>query len=165
MKFSYEQRLEVALAYLNGNGSYKKIARQFHMDPSDVQKWVALYRNHGVDGLTKKTGKYTGDFKVSVIEYMHKNKISVRETAAHFKIPSFRSVLMWERIYYEQGAEGLYKERRGKARKMNPKLHSTQLKTVKENELLLEVQKLRMENEYLKKYNALIQEKSKMRQK
>ncbi|EGP5042782.1 helix-turn-helix domain-containing protein [Enterococcus faecium] len=54
MKFSYEQRLEVALAYLNGNGSYKKIARQFHMDPSDVQKWVALYRNHGVDGLTKK---------------------------------------------------------------------------------------------------------------
>lgn len=66
---------------------------------------------------------------------------------------------------YEQGAEGLYKERRGKARKMNPELHSTQLKTVKENELLLEVQKLRMENEYLKKYNTLIQEKSKMRQK
>jgi len=161
MKISYEQRLEATLAYLNGNGSYKKVAKQFSMHSSNLQKWVALYRNHGIEGLIKKPGKYTGDFKVSVIEYMHTHGTSVRETAAHFKIPSFRSVLMWERIYYQEGADGLYKERRGKARKMNPKLQATSLKTIKENELLLEVQKLRMENEYLKKYNALIQEKSK----
>ncbi|EPI03700.1 hypothetical protein D920_00285 [Enterococcus faecalis 13-SD-W-01] len=26
------------------------------MDPSDVQKWVELYQNHGIDGLTSKCG-------------------------------------------------------------------------------------------------------------
>lgn len=26
------------------------------MDPSDVQKWVDMYQNHGVDGLTSKCG-------------------------------------------------------------------------------------------------------------
>ncbi|WP_431606184.1 hypothetical protein [Enterococcus rotai] len=92
---------------------------------------------------------------------MHNTKSSVRETAAYFGIPSFRSVLMWERLYYEEGPTGLFKENRGRSRKMNPKIHPTPLDKKTENQLLTEIQQLRMENEYLKKYNSLTLERMK----
>ena len=67
-------------------------------------------------------------------------------------------VTRWERIYLEEGAEGLMKERRGKAcsasgtrRGRPPKLD----KKVEED-LIAENQRLRMEIEYLKKLSALV---------
>lgn len=34
---------------------------------------------------------------------MHNTGASLRQTAAHFNIPSKESVSKWERIYYEEG--------------------------------------------------------------
>lgn len=111
-------------------------------------------------GLSTKHGTYTGEFKVSVVEYMHNTGASIRKTAAHFNIPSFRTVSRWERIYYEQGKDALFVEQRGRASKMGTK-HPRKPKTNTEanEDLLSEVQRLRMENEYLKKLNALIQKR------
>ena len=65
-----------------------------------------------------------------------------------FGIQSDATVAKWERIYYEQGKEALYEERRGRSKPM-PKKKKT-IKEVNSNEdLLAEVQRLRMENEYL----------------
>lgn len=74
-----------------------------------------------IEGLTAKNGTYTGDFKVAVVEYMHNTRTSMRQTAAHFNIPIFKSVSGWERSYYEEGKEALYEERRGRASKMGMK--------------------------------------------
>jgi transposase len=91
---------------------------------------------------------------------MHTTGASIRQTAAHFNIPSTKSVSDWERIYYEEGKEALYEERRGRASKMGAKRPKKPKKDVQTNEdLLAEVQRLRMENEYLKKLNALVQER------
>ena len=57
-------------------------------------------------------------------------------------------------------------ERRGRASKMGTKHPRKNKKTIQENEdLLAEVQRLRMENEYLKKLNALVQEREKSEKK
>ena len=91
--------------------------------------------------------------------------MSLTETATHFCIPSEPTVSKWERIYYEEGPEALLEERRGR-RSMGKKKPSKPKKNVNENEdLLAEVQYLRMENEYLKKLNALVQERKKSEQK
>ena len=64
----------------------------------------------------------------------------------------------WERIFLEEGAEGLMKERRGKAsaasgtRKGRP----PKLDPRVEEDLIAENQRLRMEIEYLKKLSALV---------
>ena len=78
-------------------------------------------------------------------------------------MPTEAQVLNWERIYYEEGPEALYIDRRGRKPNMiketSPK--KKQLRTEVEEDLIKEVQRLKMENEYLKKLNALVQERIK----
>lgn len=160
--YSTEFKLEIVERYLKGDVALKKLAQEYHVSYGDIQKWRDTYQEHGVAGLSTTHGTYTGDFKVSVVEYMHKTGASIRKTAAHFNIPSFGTVSKWERIYYEQGKEALYEERRGRTVRMGTKRQQKPKKNIEKNEdLLSEVQRLRMENEYLKKLNALIQEREK----
>ena len=56
--------------------------------------------------------RYTGEFKQMVVETMRKNGLSYRETARKYEISDNKSVASWERIYLEEGPEGLYIERR-----------------------------------------------------
>lgn len=164
--YSTKLKLEVVQRYLKGDIGLKTLAEQYYVNKSDIQKWKAAYVEHGVEGLGKTHGTYTGDFKVAVVEYMHTTGASMRQTAAHFNIPSMRTVSDWERIYYEEGKEALFEERRGRASKMGTKHPRKNKKTIQENEdLLAEVQRLRMENEYLKKLNALVQEREKSEKK
>jgi transposase len=69
--------------------------------------------------------------------------------------------LKWERIYYEEGPQGLYIERRGRNKNMSSKPKKKKISNENEEDLIEEVQRLRMENEYLKKLNALVQERIK----
>ena len=72
---------------------------------------------------------------------------------------------MWERIYYEEGRDALLQERRGRKR-MDKKKPVKPKRDINQNEdLLAEVQRLRAENEYLKKLNALVQERERSEQK
>ena len=99
----------------------------------------------------KPNRRYTPEFKIRVVETMHREKLSYHEAARQFNIPDHHSVAAWERIYLEEGAEGLRIERRGrKSTGRTPKLE----KKVEED-LIAEVQRLRAENAYLKKIECL----------
>ena len=97
---------------------------------------------------------YTGEFKQHVIETMRNEKLSYRETARQFGIGNCSHVSHWERIYLEEGPEGLYIERRGRRNKQSP----VSLQKQTEEDLIAEVQRLRAENAYLKKLKALVVE-------
>ena len=163
-KYSTELKLEIVLRYLNGTEAITRLAKEYCVFKSDIQKWRDAYLEHGIEGLCTTNGTYSGDFKVSVVEYMHNTGTSIRQTAAHFNIPSYPTVSSWEKIYNEQGKEALYKETRGRASKMGVKKANSKKKSTETNEdLLAEVKRLRMENEYLKKLNALIQERKELK--
>lgn len=59
-----------------------------------IRKWLALYKKHGTDELCMTDGTYSGDFKVSVVEYMQDTDASLQLTAAHFNIPFKESVIL-----------------------------------------------------------------------
>ena len=99
--------------------------------------------------------RYTGEFKQKVVEIMQKEKLSYRETARQFEISDNKMVAKWERIYLEEGPKGLYIERRGRKSTGRPR----KLPKEVEEDLLTEVQRLRAENAYLKKLNALVAER------
>ena len=98
--------------------------------------------------------KYTGEFKQMVVETMRKELLSYQETARRFEVRSDTQVKNWERIYLEEGPEGLYIERRGRKSTNKKK----KLKPEVEENLIAEVQRLRAENAYLKKLRALVLE-------
>lgn len=102
--------------------------------------------------------RYTGEFKQMVVEDMINNKLSYSEAARKFELSDHHIPLRWERIYLEEGAEGLYIERRGRACSASGTAKGRPRKLGKkvEEDLLAEVQRLRIENEYLKKLDALV---------
>jgi transposase len=151
--------------YLSGKcGGYRQLENKYGIHHKAIQRWVGLYQLHGVEGLCRISGTYSGDFKIDVIEYMHNQKLSLTETANRFCIPSHYTVAKWERIYFEEGPEALQEERRGK-HMGNKKAYKRKEKVDENEDLLAEVQRLRMENEYLKKLNALVLEREKSEQK
>ena len=97
--------------------------------------------------------EYTGEFKQMVVETMRKEKLSQYQVSDRFLV-SRHAVQQWERIYLEEGPEGLYIERRGRKSTGRPK----KLKPEVEEDLSAEVQRLRAENAYLKKLRALVLE-------
>ena len=117
-------------------------------------------------GKTVRTNKkYSTEFKMGVIIDMRKHHLGDRETARKYwkvsrgqDLNYINTVKRWERIYLEEGAEGLMKERRGRAcaasgtRKGRP----PKLDKNVEEDLIAENQRLRMEIEYLKKLSALV---------
>ena len=65
-------------------------------------------------------------------------------------------VKRWERIFLEEGAEGLMKERRGNSNTRGKRGRPPKLDRKVEEDLIAENQRLRMEIEYLKKLSALV---------
>ena len=162
-KYSFEEKCEAVKRVLDGM-SMSRSARILGVNKSEVQNWYALYENHGWDALRNGGASYDGAFKVMVVEYMHSNHLSSRSTAAHFGIKGAVNVRKWERIYYEEGPEGLLKKKpRGRPSKGMKKketiLQKNELSEESKEDLIAEVQRLRMENEYLKKLRALVQER------
>lgn len=105
---------------------------------------------------------------------MHQNNLTYSETARKYLCEKgqesiFKGRLkLWERIFLEEGEAGFYIERRGRTRKMdNPnkgrkKNLDKQVKQdlIAENQQLKErLEQLEMENEYLKKLDALVRKR------
>ena len=103
----------------------------------------------------KPNTRYTPEFKRMVVETMQQEQLSYSETARRFEVNGHRRIQDWERIYLTEGPEGFAIERRGRSSKGRP---PKQLPKEVEEDLLAEVQRLRAENDYLKKLQALVLE-------
>ena len=112
----------------------------------------------------RKNKIYSPEFKIRVIMDMREHHLGYCETARKYNIgdPKLGGVVhtiqRWERIFLEEGAEGLMKERRGRACKASGtrKGRPPKLDRKVEEDLIAENQRLRMEIEYLKKLSALV---------
>lgn len=139
-----------------------EIMSKYKISDQTVQRWVKEYDCQGIDGLVTKTTKmnYTGEFKQKVVEDMKENGLNQSETARKYSVGR-NQVQQWEYIYLEKGPEALYTENRGRAPKSANSENDTNLNKSTEIDLIAEIRRLRMENDYLKKLNALIQTKEK----
>ena len=99
--------------------------------------------------------RYTPEFNRMVVETMKKEHLSIYAAMQEFGINDHKIIERWERIYLEEGPEGLAIERRGRSSKGRP---PKQLPKQVEEDLLAEVQRLRAENDYLKNLQALVLE-------
>ena len=108
-----------------------------------------------------------GEFKQNVVETMRTQGLAYRETARMFGISNHHLIMNWERIYLEQGPEGLYIDRRGRACAASgtQKGQKPMLDKKVEEDLIAENQRLRAEIDYLKKLKALVTERERREKK
>ena len=162
IKYSLETKQKAVKDVLELGMSAIAVAKLLHTSKTVVLRWVKRYEKFGVDGLSMKSGSYTGDFKVHVVEYIQETGLSFFQGAAHFGIPNDTTVGIWNRIYREEGPEALYRNNKGRKPKIMKDTDKTpKIDDLSEVDLIAEVKRLRMENEYLKKLNALVQSKEK----
>ena len=119
--------------------------------------------------IGRKNKVYSPEFKINVIMDMREHRLGYRETMRkyfpHLKENCFDFLKKWERIYLEEGAEGLMKERRGKSNTGGKRGRPPKLDKKVEEDLIAENQRLRMEIEYLKKLDALVRKREQEEQK
>lgn len=113
----------------------------------------------------RKNKRYSAEFKIGVIMDMREHRLGYGETVRKYwditqgQEQNYKNtIIRWERIYLEEGAEGLMKERRGRACRASGtrKGRPPKLDKKVEEDLIAENQRLRMEIEYLKKLSALV---------
>ena len=113
----------------------------------------------------RENKRYSAEFKIGVIMDMREHHLGYCETVRKYwditqgQEQNYKNtVIRWERIYLEEGAEGLMKERRGRACSAGgtKKGRPPKLDKKVEEDLIAENQRLRMEIEYLKKLSALV---------
>ena len=115
----------------------------------------------------RKNRRYSSEFKICVIMGMREQRLSYHETVrrywnteTHSEECNYINVIKrWERIFLEEGAEGLMKERRGKSNTSNRRGRPPKLDKKVEEDLIAENQRLRMEIKYLKKLDALVRKR------
>lgn len=97
---------------------------------------------------------FSGEFKLAVVEDVRKNQLSYSEAMEKYGIGGKMSIQKRERIYLEEGIQGLNIERRGRGSPGRPLKLAKQV----EKDLIAKNQRLRAENDYLKKLHALVLE-------
>ena len=168
MKYSEELKLLVVEDYCSGGGGLRTVAARHGVDMSAMRRWIAAYKAHGVAGVKrKKRALYSAEFKLSVLQRMREENLSYRQAAVLYDIRNFNIVSLWGQQYDVGGLDALTPYTPGRRRTMPkppippvPPLDETRTR----EELLDELNRLRAENAYLKKLEALVQAKKRSAQ-
>jgi len=166
IKYTDKQKLEAVRAYRKGTGGLRAIAEAQGVGSDSLRKWVAAYAARGSAGVvTKKRNNYDADFKLEVLRRMGDEGLSCRQAAALFDIRRLDQVAEWSRLHAAHGAAALLPAWKGEQKKMNRTPRRREEGEVlpddqrSREELLRDLQQLRMENAYLKKAQALARTK------
>ena len=155
-KISKEARLAAAQAVEAGE-SIGSVAKRYHIDRRDMSYLARLYHAHGRERLIGPTDHWSAEQKYEVLQYKNEKRLTSRETGIKFGIRGRSIIRQWEQRYLEKGIEGL----EGKKKSRKPRERKPKPPKTREEELLERIEDLEIENEYLKKLNALVAEREK----
>lgn len=158
--YTTDFKLNLVLEYIKSQRSYFEISKKAGLHRSILINWVAIYKKQGTLGLSPQKDKksYTVDFKLKVINYIELKQVPLSVACEKFDIPYTGTIWSWQKKYCKDGLSGLH--RRSNNRPVAMSLNRKKIKIDKsltKEELLLEIERLRCENDLLKKLKALTQ--------
>lgn len=161
VKYVYAFKLECVELVLKKHYSIVYVSKLKGPNESNIRKWVSLYKSHGKAGLLpRKNQFYSISFKLKVLKAIEKEFLSLPETRLKFNIPTDSIIVKWKKDFANFGIEGLQPKPKGRSISMSDfkrKKRKSDKPLTREEELLKENERLRCENELLKKLQALIQ--------
>jgi transposase len=164
-KYSSEFKLKIVQHYLEGKVGYKALGHIHGVYYRHIANWVRLYQQHGSEGLAKRHTNYSVEFKLNVLKKHFENSWSNQETSAYFNIPSPSLIGVWLRLYNQGGETTLEPKPKGRrpVKRTANDIQTILKKPINElshEELLQRVHYVEVENAYLKKLEALAQQKA-----
>ena len=170
-KYPEQIKLAAVEAYCSGQHGLSATALLHNVGVSSLRKWIAAYQVHGIAGIRVKHREvYDVEFKRAVLQRVRDEALSFRQAGALFDIRNFNIIGLWQRAYESDGMAGLVPYRVVRHEIMTKEKIPPSApqpcddETRSRQELLQELNTLRLENAYLKKVNALVQTQAKSAQ-
>ena len=166
--FSDEDKINIAKEYVNGPLGLKKLAKKYNIKSyNSIKNWVIKFNikseHNAITHNTKKyNSTYSGTFKRTVVKYFLEHDDYIYETANKFNI-STTTLQKWIKDYNNSDIIIALKDKNGEFTSMSKANNDSDAKDKLNEQLLIENERLRAEVEYLKKLNALTQEKLKLK--
>ncbi len=163
-KYTVDDKLKAVERYLTSKESYQTIAESMGTVKSSVITWVKLFEAQGIEGFNKDYTSYSSQFKLDVLNFMNETGASLRETASTFNISSPGTIYKWDQLLKTEGLGALEPKKKGRPsmKKKTNKLAPTEGSV---EALQAKIERLEMENAYLKKLNTLVQMQEKLQTK
>ena len=159
-KYSDELKLQIVKEHKVLKLGTKALGKKYGIHHSLINQWISQYELMG--NFTKPNRNYSGEFKLKVLNYQQEHHLSDPQTALIFQIPGQETICAWRKKYITGGSEALF-QKQGRRSKI-PKKSLIPNKPRKQWTEQEELAYLRMENAFLKKYLALVQEEEKQQQ-
>ncbi len=162
-KYSYEFKLKVVQAYLNGEGGYRYLSKKYNIPAKrNIEAWVHAYKEFGNEGLmrSRKNKNYSFQFKLSVVELYLSSKVSYQELALSQGINNPSLIARWVNDFRIAGPDALRPKKKGRKKTLGINNNFSDEKSVGTStehikELEDENLRLRIENAYLKELRRL----------
>ena len=162
-KYSKDFKLEVINHYLSGKDGFTATAALYEVKYAHVRKWVHAYRIHGHKSLANTYTHHSVAFKLLVLKTMAQKQLSISQAAARFNIAAPSSIAVWQRLYNEGGITALEPKPKGRppmSKPLKPFVPTNKpVIQMTPEELMQELEYRRVETDYLKKLQALAQQK------
>ena len=167
-KYSYEFKMKVVQAYMNGEGGYDYLTQKYKLSSrNSLMMWVKAYKEFGNDGLmrSRKNNDYSFQFKLSVVELYLSSEVSYQELALSQGINNPSLITRWVNDFRIAGPDALRPKKKGRKKTLDIREFKKPSKSDEEKpvdtsaehikELEDENLKLRIENAYLKELRRL----------
>lgn len=166
-KYSLEFKLDCVERISRNHHSVHSVAQDLGLDRGIVGKWKRFYDLYGIEGLQRRSNRiYDVKFKLKVLETITAQGLSLKQAAARFNIAAESSIINWRKTYEKNGILGLRNKPKGRASIMSDYLRKKKKSgkpLTREEELLLENERLRAELDFLKKLDALTAKSNKQK--
>lgn len=165
-KLKAHEKVRAVRRYLEGKESQKANAKSIGVSKAILQTWIKQYQHHGESSFEKTYATYSADYKLMVLNHITEHGTSLREAAAVFHIPTHTLISSWKSQLETDGVDALIPKKKGRPSMKEDKKDEKPAPAEGSVEALqAEVERLRMENAYLKKLNAIVQSKGKLQSK
>ena len=100
-KYPGDLKIEIAKAYINGEGSYDYLASKYGVGHKSVETWARMFREHGEGGFVTLPGNrsYSSEFKTQCVEEVLAGLGSVDDVIAKHGITSRSVLIKWIEKY------------------------------------------------------------------
>lgn len=158
-RYSKELKEVAVLDYLSGKFSLNDLVDKYDIsDHSVLRKWIKRYNSHNEFKTTKggnntvmtKGRKTTLKDKIQIVQYCIEQNKDYNKASKIYEV-SYSQVYQWVKKYEEFGEDGLV-DRRGKAK---IELSQNDKEKIEIRKLKRDNERLRMENDFLKKLQEL----------